>query len=133
LQHSKITSATFENNICNIENNIRNIWKQQMQHREQPATLRTTSSTLKSTFATFFTALGTHTKYTCNMREPVGAHRDAVTFNSLISELGLFRRWLPALSVLRYMVLEGHLLRDGNGAGSGRVEHTHARPDMGRG
>jgi hypothetical protein len=22
--------------------------------------------------------------------------------------------------------------KDGNGAGSGRVEHTHARPDMGR-
>jgi hypothetical protein len=25
------------------------------------------------------------------------------------------------------------LVRDGNGAGSGRVEHTHARPDMGSG
>jgi hypothetical protein len=24
-------------------------------------------------------------------------------------------------------------IRDGNGAGSGRVEHTHARPDMGSG
>jgi hypothetical protein len=23
--------------------------------------------------------------------------------------------------------------RDGNGAGSGQVEHTHARPDMGSG
>jgi hypothetical protein len=44
------------------------------------------------------------------MCEPVGAHRDVVTFNSLITELGLFRRWLPALGALCYMVLEGHLL-----------------------
>nr|CAB3470575.1 unnamed protein product [Digitaria exilis] len=36
--------------------------------------------------------------------------RDAVTFNSLISALCLFRHWLPALGALRDMVLEGHPL-----------------------
>ncbi|PUZ60465.1 hypothetical protein GQ55_4G129400 [Panicum hallii var. hallii] len=36
--------------------------------------------------------------------------RDAVTFNSLIAALCLFRRWLPALDALRDMVLEGHPL-----------------------
>ncbi|RCV21817.1 hypothetical protein SEVIR_4G136200v4 [Setaria viridis] len=36
--------------------------------------------------------------------------RDAVTFNSLIAALCLFRRWLPALGALRDMVLEGHPL-----------------------
>ncbi|KAL6653096.1 hypothetical protein ACP70R_012021 [Stipagrostis hirtigluma subsp. patula] len=36
--------------------------------------------------------------------------RDAVTFNSLISALCLFRRWLPALDALRHMLREGHPL-----------------------
>ncbi|XP_066370911.1 pentatricopeptide repeat-containing protein At3g57430, chloroplastic-like [Miscanthus floridulus] len=36
--------------------------------------------------------------------------RDAVTFNSLIAALCLFRRWLPALDALRDMLLEGHPL-----------------------
>ncbi|CAL5042556.1 unnamed protein product [Urochloa decumbens] len=36
--------------------------------------------------------------------------RDAVTFNSLISALCLFARWLQALAALRDMVLEGHPL-----------------------
>ncbi|KAG2611971.1 pentatricopeptide repeat-containing protein At3g57430, chloroplastic-like [Panicum virgatum] len=36
--------------------------------------------------------------------------RDAVTFNSLIAALCLFRRWLPALDALRDMVLDGHPL-----------------------
>lgn len=34
--------------------------------------------------------------------------RDAVTFNSLIAALCLFRRWLPALDALRDMLREGH-------------------------
>ncbi|GJN12011.1 hypothetical protein PR202_ga30254 [Eleusine coracana subsp. coracana] len=34
--------------------------------------------------------------------------RDAVTFNSLISALCLFRRWLPALDALRAMLAEAH-------------------------
>uniref|UniRef100_A0A0A9AT45 DYW domain-containing protein n=1 Tax=Arundo donax TaxID=35708 RepID=A0A0A9AT45_ARUDO len=36
--------------------------------------------------------------------------RDAVTFNSLIAALCLFRRWLPALDALRAMLDEGHPL-----------------------
>jgi pentatricopeptide repeat protein len=36
--------------------------------------------------------------------------RDAVTFNSLIAALCLFRRWVPALDALRDMILEGHPL-----------------------
>ncbi|GJN38376.1 hypothetical protein PR202_gb27412 [Eleusine coracana subsp. coracana] len=36
--------------------------------------------------------------------------RDAVTFNSLISALCLFRRWLPALDALRAMLAEAHPL-----------------------
>lgn len=36
--------------------------------------------------------------------------RDAVTFNSLISTLYLFRRWEPALDALRGMLDEGHPL-----------------------
>ncbi|CAD6339387.1 unnamed protein product [Miscanthus lutarioriparius] len=36
--------------------------------------------------------------------------RDAVTFNSLIAALCLFRRWLPSLDALRDMLLEGHPL-----------------------
>ncbi|XP_062183900.1 pentatricopeptide repeat-containing protein At3g57430, chloroplastic [Phragmites australis] len=36
--------------------------------------------------------------------------RDAVTFNSLIAALCLFRRWLPALDALRDMLREGHPL-----------------------
>jgi hypothetical protein len=32
-----------------------------------------------------------------------------------------------------YTEFAGFLVRDGNRAGTGRVEHTHARPDMGSG